>query len=211
MPGITRRSGNGLILEIIRCRSGLKSVAAERRADHRALVAIILYLSRTGGLAVVVQGIHSIQIRTVPELEHEQLPQPQLVVTPSGEVLVQQALDLARLEVAALPGAGREQHVLERQTRSVPRNQTPSGTPNPCFFRVEDRRRAAGVPRRASAGTCAGRRAASARAAGAARTRRAGDRAAARATRSSAPCSCGRPSSARPRADRCRSPPASCG
>ena len=75
-----------------------------------------------------------VEILPVPELEDQQLPEPQRVIAASGQVLVQQPVDERRLEVAALAGPGRPR-TSENTSVRPPRNQTPSGTPNPCFFR----------------------------------------------------------------------------
>ena len=148
----------------------------------------------------------------MPELEHQQLPQPQRVIAPAGQVLVDEPVDERRFEVAALPRSRRLAARPRRARVSPPRNHTPSGTPKPCFFRSSD----------AGAAAATGRDALQDVLAPAVRILKRGGqrrgeiddrgcRAAARAIRSSAPCSCGPPSSARLRADTFRNRTASSG
>ena len=60
-----------------------------------------------------------IEVLPVPQLEDEQLPQPQRVIALAGEVLPQQARDERRLEVAALLRARRVEDVGEETRQSA--------------------------------------------------------------------------------------------
>src|SRR5262249_50707472 len=65
-----------------------------------------------------------IEIPTVPQLEDEQLPEAQRVGAFAGQVFAQQPRHERRLEIAALSGAGRGEHVGEeiRQSAAEPRS-----------------------------------------------------------------------------------------
>ena len=58
-------------------------------------------------------------ILPVPELEDEQLPEPQRVVALAGQVFVDEAVDERRLEVAALARRRRPQHVGEEVAQAA--------------------------------------------------------------------------------------------
>lgn len=45
-----------------------------------------------------------VQVSTVPELEHHQLPQAERVISPASQMLTEHAVDELRLKVPALPG-----------------------------------------------------------------------------------------------------------
>ena len=56
----------------------------------------------------------AIVVLPLPQLEHEELPQPQLVVAAAAQMLGQQPVDFPGLKEAALPVARRLEHVGER-------------------------------------------------------------------------------------------------
>ena len=66
-----------------------------------------------------LHGGWCVQVLAVPELEDEQLPQPQRVIAASGQVLVDDPVDERRFEVAALPRSRRLQHVREHLGQSA--------------------------------------------------------------------------------------------
>ena len=159
----------------------------------------------------VEKNCQAVDVLLLPPLEHDELPQPQRVVALARTGARRRCGGRTPAGNSRAAGCAGDSSVSANSSRRLPRNQTPSGTPKPCFRRSrivprQQRRRdflqhvlAAAVldlQRRPAAWT---------------RTRSPRCRAAARATRSSAPCSCGRPWSARLRADRSRRRSASSG
>src|SRR5215207_1224054 len=55
-----------------------------------------------------------VHIFAMPQLEHQQLPQAQRVIALAAQVLVENPIDEPIVEIAALAGAGRTEHVTER-------------------------------------------------------------------------------------------------
>ncbi len=76
-----------------------------------------------------------VQILAVPELEHQKLPQPQRVISCVRPDARRRACR-RRLVRNTRAAAFATTSARPRRPRSdPPRNHTPSGTPNPCFFR----------------------------------------------------------------------------
>ena len=165
----------------------------------------------TAGAKVAIICQRRVDVLLMPPLEHDELPQPQRVVALAGQVLVDELADEGRLEVAALEAGGRQQRVGEQFAQVA---AEPGAERHAEPLLAADRADRAGQQRGrdffqdvlAPAVLDLHRRRQRRR-----QTRRPRCRAAARATRSSAPCSCGRPWSARLPADRSRRRTASSG
>ena len=73
----------------------------------------------------------------MPALEDHQLPQPQGVIAAAGEVFIDEAVDEARLEVAALLCPGREERVGEQLAQPAAEPEA-EGHAEPLFAPVHE-------------------------------------------------------------------------
>src|SRR3954470_14654150 len=81
-----------------------------------------------------------VQVLTLPQLEHQQLPEPQGVIPSAGEVLVHQPINEGGLEIAALAGSRGLEYVRKDVSQAAPEPDA-KRDPKPLLPAVRDPRR----------------------------------------------------------------------
>ena len=79
----------------------------------------------------------TVEVFAVPQLEHQQLPEPQRVVAAAGEVLAHDAIDERRLEIAALARARALQRVEHEVREADGGTRCRSARRSRCFGRAK--------------------------------------------------------------------------